>query len=195
MASTSHRDFTLSSDDTKPVGWYLEADIVIDEKYGKLHDVLTKTFKIPEDKLQHSFHMPLGTGHSWDFQPLVSGFLLESIANVAPKGSDPSGTAGSTSIDLGEGVTLSDIGIRLKGLGTYELGLGASKGMDFGYGVFGTLHLTVPGSIQPLALDFDIEDNDDTLELSAILQGDGWPNAFGTGLTVGNHFAHLIAHS
>lgn len=109
----------------------------------------------------------------------MSGFCLEGVLNFIPE-------QGSklTGIELGPDIKLSQIGVRLLGVSSQELGLQAKQKMAYGFGLFGTIHIAVSGSTVPLELDFEVTEMGDLVQIKAGLSGVIWQNAFGSGLTV-----------
>jgi hypothetical protein len=108
-------------------------------------------------------------------------FCLKGVLDLVPKqGPKASG------IRLG---TLSQIGIRLLAISSQELGLKARQKMDYGFGVFGTIHIAVSGSTVSLQLEFDVTEMGDLVQIKAVqikadLRGALWQNVFGSSLTV-----------
>ncbi|KAH9953596.1 hypothetical protein BGW80DRAFT_1468432 [Lactifluus volemus] len=170
----------LPFDPTQTIGWHLEAEIIIDKRYSKVHDVLVNFCQIPNDSesLRLRACAALGTKHRWDTLPSMSSFCLEGVLDLVPKqGLKASG------IRLG---TLSQIGIRLLAISSQELGLKARQKMDYGFGVFGTIHIVVSGSTVPLQLEFDVTEMGDLVQIKADLRGALWQNVFGSSLTLSN---------
>jgi hypothetical protein len=159
----------------------LEAEIIIDERYSKVHDVLVNFFQIPNDSesLRLRARAVLGPKHRWDTLPSMSGFCLEGVLDLVPKQGSK-----ATGIRLGTDITLSQIGIRLLAISSHELGLKARQKMDYGFGAFGTIHIAVSGSTVPLQLEFDVTEMGDLVQIKADLRGALWQNVFGSGLTV-----------
>lgn len=159
----------------------MEAGIIIDKRYGKVHDVLVNVFHIPNDSesLRLRAFAALGPKHRWDTLPSMSGFCLEGVLDLGPKQGSK-----ATGIRLGTDITLSQIGIRLLGVSSQELGLQARQKMAYGFGVFGTIHIAVSGSTVPLQLEFDVTEMGDLVQIRADLGGVLWQNVFGSGLTV-----------
>lgn len=156
---------------TKVVGFTLEADIIFDESYGKLHDVLTDFLGVPEPSL----HLECGLPGPQDWhEPLdVSSFVL-------------TGVFPDISLSLCEGASLTKVGARVIG---YHVIRHDDEGdihseHDYGFGVFGNLHLLMPGSITPMDFEFDISSMAGTLTMTGELDAH-WDHAFGiSALTV-----------
>ncbi|KAH9957989.1 hypothetical protein BGW80DRAFT_1465522 [Lactifluus volemus] len=152
---THHADFELNKvlvifqnaqfDPTWTIGWHLEAEIIIDKRYSKVHDVLVNFCQIPNDSesLRLRARAALGTKHRWDTLPSMSSFCLEGVLDLVPKqGPKASGIRLST---------LSQISIHLLAISSQELGLKARQKMDYRFGVFGTIHIAVSSSSVPMA--------------------------------------------
>jgi hypothetical protein len=160
-----------SIDRTKPPGWHFDADIVFDESYGKVHQVLVTLLGIKEPTL----HVRCGMGNSqvWTTPLDLNSFTLQGVF------------AGLT-LSPCKGVTLTAIGVELFAYSTTKYAADGSivKGMAYGFGVLGDLHLDVPGSVTPLELSFEIRDSGLNVQLSADIKMD-WKDALGVkGLTV-----------
>ncbi|KAI5988743.1 hypothetical protein EDD15DRAFT_2462463 [Pisolithus albus] len=208
LANTPWADFELNQvlvifqnaqfDPTRTIGWHLEAGIIIDERYGKVHDALVNFFHIPNDaeSLRLRARAALGPQHRWDTLPSMSGFCLEGVLDLAPKQGSK-----ATGISLGTDIMLSKIGVRLLGVSSQELGLQARQKMDYGFGMFGTIHIAVSGSTVPLQLEFEVTDMGHLVQIKADLSGALWQNVFGSGLTLSNVLfstmfdASALAHS
>ncbi|KAG8735237.1 hypothetical protein FRC10_010825 [Ceratobasidium sp. 414] len=87
-------------------------------------------------------------------------------------------------IQLCKDVILTRIGVSLHGISVPTLGLGSAESMEYGFTIFGDMHIKVPGSVIPLELDFEIEEFGGIVGLEAAVRGDMWKNAFGTGINV-----------
>ena len=157
----------------------MEAALLIDESYGKVHGALVNFFHIPDEFLSVRVRAGLGPKHSWDSLPEMSGFCLEGILDFAPKR-----RSNATGILLTKDIILSQIGIRLLGISSQELGLQAKQKMKYGFGLFGTIFISVSGSTVPLELDFDVSEIGNLVQIKAGLTGGIWQNVFGSGLTV-----------
>ncbi|KDQ13587.1 hypothetical protein BOTBODRAFT_175576 [Botryobasidium botryosum FD-172 SS1] len=152
-------------DQTKDVGFNINAEVVIDESYGQIHDVLSKFLKVPDPSLL--VHCGLGVGQDWHHPLSVSSLSLQ-------------GVFPNTQAEPISGVKFTSIGVRLIGSeATADTPEGSkTSGKDFSYSVFGSMHLTVPGSSIPLDLDYDITEAGGAVSLSAQLSKD-WEHAFG----------------
>lgn len=169
------------SNETKSTGWHMEGNLMIDESHGNLHHTLVNTFKVPSTALSVRLLATLGLGHSWDSPLQVSGFNLEGMFKLRP---DDNPDVPFNGIELCGGLYLTQIGVRLTGIGQFGLGEDPAMLMHYRYTVFGQLHLTAPGSAAPLELSFEATEEENTLRLAASLAGDLWENALGSGLDV-----------
>ncbi|KAF8593814.1 hypothetical protein BDV93DRAFT_529669 [Ceratobasidium sp. AG-I] len=151
-------------DTTKAVGWHFGADLVINESCGALREVLSTVLGVDEPTL--SVYLFLGTGGGWHKPPSLHSFVLEGVfAGLASKPID--------------GVVLSKIGIRLFGIRTMKFDPKPRSALTYGFAVFGSMNLDVPGSVVPLTLDYEIREYGGILLLGASVQT--WQNPFGAG--------------
>ncbi|CCO30909.1 hypothetical protein BN14_04942 [Rhizoctonia solani AG-1 IB] len=167
-----------------PVGWTISMDIEINEETGKLYDILSKVLNVSGDGLLLSASVSLGTGHSWTARPKISTFAVEGILKIGPNqiaeySSDNNDMVG---LQLCPNVVLSRVGILFYGISVPSLGLDSTEWTDYGFTVFGDMHIKVPGSIKPLELDFEIGEFEGAINLAAAVRGDIWKNAFGIGI-------------
>ncbi|KAL0955635.1 hypothetical protein HGRIS_001868 [Hohenbuehelia grisea] len=174
-------------DPTKPLGWSMSATIDIDKDYGMVHDILAGTLQVPKEKLTLQVTAALGLNLAWGELPSMSTFSVEGILGRPSDGKAGQKTVG---FPLGKGVTLNRIGVRLTGVRDQEADdddkkeTEEAKEMQYGFSIFGDMHVEVPASKQPLELDFEIKKADKKAELHASSKGDMWKNAFGTGLNL-----------
>ncbi|KZT52898.1 hypothetical protein CALCODRAFT_458663 [Calocera cornea HHB12733] len=157
-------------DTTKALGWHVEADIIIDESCGAAHDVLSKALRVQEPDLH--VHACIGATQNWSTALKIPSFTLD-------------GSFSGISAKICDELTLTSIGLQLLGSRAMQMYPEPKEVMKYGFGVFGTMHLSVPGSIIPLELSFDITEMAGMATLSADLCGDFWNDAFGiSGLTL-----------
>ncbi|KAG9104818.1 hypothetical protein FRC07_009693, partial [Ceratobasidium sp. 392] len=164
---------------TLPTGWTITADIPIDEKHGAIYSIFRNVLQIPEEGLQLQALASLGLGHAWSSRLNVADFVVRGLLRIDPsmvKGRDVPG------IRLHEDVILTRIGLLVYGIGTSTLGIESKRSMEYGFKIFGDMHIKVPGSITPLDFDFEIGEFGGVAELEAAVKGDVWKNAFGTGI-------------
>ncbi|KAJ8064931.1 hypothetical protein OCU04_007235 [Sclerotinia nivalis] len=143
-------------DQTKVEGFTVEASIVFDESYGVVHDVLSKFLRFDNPSLRMS--CGLQEPEEWH-APLE--------INAKPK-------------PACDKLQLTSVGLTMTGYDTesYDENGEEVRGLTYGFGIFGTMHLVVPGSILPLEIEFEIEEADDSVSLEATLEGK-WEHAFG----------------
>ncbi|CAE6440418.1 unnamed protein product, partial [Rhizoctonia solani] len=158
--SIYHQNYKF--DATKAIGWHFSADLVIDESCRALHEVLSVVLGVSEPTL--SIHLFLGASGEWHKRPLLHSFTLEVIfAGLAAKPV--------------EGIVLSKIGVRLFGIRTLKYDPTPRSALEFGFSIFGSMNLDVPGSVVPLTLDYDIQEHGGTICLGASI--DVWKDPFG----------------
>ncbi|KZT39494.1 hypothetical protein SISSUDRAFT_1061095 [Sistotremastrum suecicum HHB10207 ss-3] len=150
-------------DRTKDVGLTIEAVIVFDSSYGKIHDVLSKFLGVADPTLRVG--CTLGIDADWH-EPLQ-------LSSLAVEGVFPSINPPPLN-----GLTFTSIGARLIGFHCVNYSPAQTSAKEYGYALFGTLNLNIPGSATPLALSYDISEIGETLTLSAELDT-AWENAFG----------------
>ncbi|KAF8305444.1 hypothetical protein DL93DRAFT_2160293 [Clavulina sp. PMI_390] len=150
---------------TKIIGFNMEADVIFDESFGKLHDVLADFLGVPEPRL----HLQCGLDgpQNWHEPLSVSSFVL-------------TGLFPEVSISPCEGVTLTQVGARVIGYSTlsYDRQGDLQTGTDYGFGVFGNLHISMPGSTTPMDFEFDISTMHGILTMTGELDAH-WEHAFG----------------
>ena len=153
----------MRPDKTQSVGFHVDADIVFDKSYGLVHEVPSQVLSITDPRL----HLYYGLGVMQDgHRPFwVSSFSLEGIfPNIHES--------------LCEGVELTSIGLRLIGLhGMKREGGRLTIGKEYGFSVFGTMHLDIPGCSRPLELAYDMTEMCRSLSLSAQVECN-WVHAF-----------------
>lgn len=153
------------------------ADIVIGANHGALYNVLHDACGIAglDVKVMASF----GLGHSWMKKPDISDFALRGIIQIP---NDQK--AKDVGVALCPGVTITRIGLDIFGVGTTTLGMAPKRSMKYGFGIYGELHVELPGSVTPSVFDFRITEFGGLARLHASIKGNVWENAFGTGINV-----------
>ncbi|PVF92097.1 hypothetical protein CPB86DRAFT_239611 [Serendipita vermifera] len=151
-------------DKTKPIGWNLSADLVIDESAGAIHDILSRVLNVEEPVLGISANF----GENWGWnQPLdVGGFTLEGVfagVNVTPV----------------NGVHLTTIGIRLFGIPSVEYESRPHTVLNYAYSVFGSMNLDITGAAVPVEVDYEIMADSDGLYISGDVPNGVLGDAFG----------------
>ncbi|KAG8718276.1 hypothetical protein FRC09_012899 [Ceratobasidium sp. 395] len=164
---------------TIPIGWVIEGDFVIDKRWGTLYDVLHDVLSISGDGLKLRILVWLGMGHSWTSRPQLGAFSVQGMLQLHP---NTIGQMAREGVKLCNNITLTQIGVRVFGLSVPTLGLDSKEEMEYGFKIFGDMHIKVPGSVTPLDLDFEIEEFGGTVGLEATVKGDVWKNAFGVGI-------------
>ena len=156
----------------------MTANITIDDQYGNIPSILNETLHIPTESLTLRVIAALGVGYSWTELPSISTFEVEGIFDL---------TSAQGGLPLCNGVNLSRVGLRLFGVRSVTFGSGGETMMDYGYEVFGDMHVDIPASNRPLEFDFRIIEFAGIVQLVASLKGNIWENAFGSGLDVRYH--------
>jgi hypothetical protein len=157
-------------DATKTVGWHINADWVIDESCGLLYQLLSKSLGVKEPTL--SLHAALGANQDWSRELAIHSFTLDGVfagLNIRPF----------------DGVHLTRIGVRLLGIRAMRFAPEPRSILEYGFGVFGSMNLDVPGSVIPLQLDYEIREASGVVRLAAEVSGAFWKDPIGIkGLTV-----------
>ncbi|KAJ7911531.1 hypothetical protein B0H13DRAFT_1614506 [Mycena leptocephala] len=157
-----HQNYAF--DKTKAVGWHFNADWVIEPSCGLLHELLTSVLKVDHPTL--SIHASLGIEQGWNTPLNLHSLILEGVFS------------GLTLSPI-SGLHLTSIGVRLLGIRGFELDPEPHSTLEYGFGVFGTMELDVPGSVIPLDLNYEIQLAGASINLSAELSGQIWENALG----------------
>ncbi|KDQ14968.1 hypothetical protein BOTBODRAFT_174474 [Botryobasidium botryosum FD-172 SS1] len=168
--------FTYQSaqfDRTKDVGLNLDAETTIDEAYGQLYGALSKFLKVPDLRLQ--VHCGFGGGQDWHHPLSISNFSLQGVFR-------------DIQAEPVAGVKFTSIGARLVCSHATHAREDSTTPEDFGYSVFGSMHLTIPGSTLPLDLVYDIYEAKGATVLSAHLET-SWKDAFGISAWTLQHVA------
>ncbi|KAF8663989.1 hypothetical protein AX16_000840 [Volvariella volvacea WC 439] len=160
----------------KPIGWSISANLVIDEQFGELNQILSQVLQIPQDSLTIQVTASIGLNQDWSSLPSISNFVLEGLIFVK----DPV-TNTYKSILLYKGVSLSRIGVRLSSFSATVPGTAGETTTSYGFALFGELDLELPSSRNPLLFDFEISEFAGSAQLNATLKGDIWENALGSG--------------
>ncbi|RPD59113.1 hypothetical protein L226DRAFT_510190 [Lentinus tigrinus ALCF2SS1-7] len=158
----THQNYLF--DTTKPIGWDFGADYTIDPSSGMLYDVLRTVLKVQEPTL----HLDAGLGlrQDWNTALKLSSFTL-------------SGTFPGLQAKICDGLMLTSVGAELLGIRSMEMEPRPHSVIDFGFGVFGTLAVSVPSSITPLELDYRICEIGGVIQLVADLKGKVWRDPLG----------------
>ena len=157
-----HQNYTF--DKTKSVGWHFSADWVIDTSCGLLYSILTEVLGVNEPVL--NIHAFFGELQQWSTPLNIHSFILEGVfANM--KFSPVSG------------LTLTSIGVRLLGIRGFSFTPEPHSTLSFGFDIFGTMKLDVPGSVVPLDLHYEMGLAGNTVNLTAEISGEIWEDALG----------------
>jgi hypothetical protein len=151
-------------DKTRAVGWHFDADWVIDASCGILHDVLRTVLQVDKPVLR--IRMGLGMDQQWNAPIDVHSFTLE-------------GTFAGLTLSPIPGLQLTSIGVRLLGIRGFELSPTPHSTLSYGFDIFGTMSIDVPGSIIPLNLTYNMGVASGHVSISAELSGDIWRDALG----------------
>ncbi|KAI0258477.1 hypothetical protein BC834DRAFT_847332 [Gloeopeniophorella convolvens] len=152
-----------SLDHTKPPGWHIGASLTFDQNYGAVHDLLVHILGVENPRLDISCLLGAADWH----KPLsISSFVLEGV--FADIHSVPC-----------KGLAFTRVGVRIIGYNALAFVNGVMEMRNtYGFGVFGQLHIDVPGRTIPLELDFDVSQVGIIFQLFASLKAD-WEHAFG----------------
>ncbi len=155
-------------DASKALGWHFSASWVIDESCGSLHTVLRKVLDVQEPILTIS--AGLGTEGGWDRPLELHSFTIEGVfAGISLKPID--------------GLTLTSIGVRLLGIRALKYLPEPHTTLEYGFSVFGSIDISLPGTVVPLQLDYEVREFAGVLQLSADIPI--WQNPLGAqGLNV-----------
>ncbi|KAI4521171.1 hypothetical protein K525DRAFT_256858 [Schizophyllum commune Loenen D] len=165
-AVVTHQDAEFDS--TKAVGWHLDVDLPIERSCGALHDVLRTVLGVKEPVVH--LHAGLGRTQSWGKKLCVHSFALD-------------GTFPGTKVAICGGLTLTSVGVELLGIRCMKMTPEPRSVLEYGFGIFGTLNIAMPGSVVPLEFDYNIREVGKVLQLSADLHGNIWDSPLGiTGL-------------
>ena len=157
-----HQNYAF--DRTKSVGWHFNADWVIDSSCGLLYEVLRQALQV--DKPVLSIHASFGEQQGWNAPLSLHSFILD-------------GVFADLTISPISGLTLTSIGVRLLGIRGLSFTPEPHSTLSFGFDVFGTMKLDVPGSVLPLDLDFEIGVMGSVVSLNAEISGGIWEDALG----------------
>lgn len=161
-----HETFAIESL-RRSSGWHIDADVVIDNSFGPLHDLLADFFNNPNP----SIHVHAELGHVADRNsPLSLGFFaLEGTVGEHDK----------INISLCDSVSATRLGVRLNGFQRtkYNAAGRLSSKTDYGFSVFGTLDFRLSNWKQPVQLDFQVSHMGGQFFLHASVDTH-WDNAF-----------------
>ncbi|KAG8704604.1 hypothetical protein FRC09_003439 [Ceratobasidium sp. 395] len=164
---------------TIPLGWTIEGNTRIGQQHEKICEILGRTMNVSLGESMLRISVFLGLGHSWNDPPHLLRVAVRGVycSKHLTDGQTQTGPL------LSDGVVLSRIAVIMYAHSVPTPDVDGTERVESGLKIVGDMHLTVPGSILPLDLDFEIEErNGVPSTLEAAVKGDVWENAFGTGL-------------
>jgi hypothetical protein len=161
----AERTFDLA----RPAGLYFETDIVFQGPLQPVADFLKDFFHQGSPAIHFSAY--LGQVRDWNHLFAPSSFALR-------------GSLEHVSVKILDVLEFTCIGVELSGTLRLSHNSGDSK-WEFGYGFFGSLNLSVPGSVVPLKVDYLLRKEYSSWLLWLTLTDENWENCFGVkGLNV-----------
>ena len=158
-----HQNYAF--DKTKSIGWHFNADWVIDSSCGHLYEILTQVLQV--DKPLLSVHASFGDQpQRWNAPLGIHSLILEGVF--------PNLMTSPVS-----GLILTSIGVMLLGIRGFSYTPQPHSTLSFGFDIFGKMKLDVPGSILPLALEYQMGFTGETINLSAEIPDGKWNDALG----------------
>ncbi|KAL0933939.1 uncharacterized protein CTRU02_210738 [Colletotrichum truncatum] len=157
-------EVTLDGGSSRTKGLYFETDLVFRGALQPVSDFLRDFFH--QEKPSLRFSAWLGGSRDYAIPPRPPSFVLR-------------GSLEHVSVNVLDILTFQEIGIELNGYQTYSLAKRGSSTWQFGYGFFGKLDLSVPGSIVPLHVEYYLRKTFDSWLLQIRLEDDEWNNIFG----------------
>ncbi|KAH9934541.1 uncharacterized protein BXZ73DRAFT_100731 [Epithele typhae] len=159
----------IAFDPTKAPGWHVDVDFPINADAGLLYDVLHTMLGVQDPSVH--LHAGLGLNHNWNNSLGVHSFTLD-------------GSIPGMVVKICDGLTLTSVGVQLLGVRrVIPGGVKPKTSMEYGFGVFGSFALKIPGALVPLELDYQMQKIGPVLRLAATLKADTWDSPFGiTGL-------------
>ena len=153
-------------DPTKPKGLSCSASMAIDPSYGQLHEILNKVLGFDHPSLNISCHFQYA--NDWHEMLEVPAFCLTGLfTDTQPQ-------------MLCKPIQISRVGASLSGITQSKVDKDRKleTEMAFVFSVFGSMHVSMPGCVVPLELDFCISEFGGAVTLQASLDGE-WEHAFG----------------
>ncbi|KAI0643226.1 hypothetical protein C8Q79DRAFT_915601 [Trametes meyenii] len=164
-------------------GWTITTELGVGEKSAELYRILHDVLGYSDANVQLQASVYLGLGHSWTGRPQVPSFVVTGVLDVASQINEVrQDTTQPGGVQLCAGVTLSRVGVSIYGVSIPTFGLNSTEHTQYGFKVFGDMHVGVPGSVTPLDLDFEMTEFSGAVDLFATVKGGLWKNAFGTGI-------------
>lgn len=150
-------------------GMYLETDIGLQGALQPASDFLRDFFQ--QEKPAIRFSGWLGSERCYNEIACPPSMVLR-------------GSLDHVCVNILDTLELHRIGVELQVQEVLDKELGEMQ-WKFGYGFFGTLHLSVPATAVPLKVDYKLQELNKEWQLSLTLQNDEWTDVFGIqGLTV-----------
>jgi hypothetical protein len=169
FASITLRDviFTYQNcvfDPTKAIGWHVDGNFVIEPSCGALYDILRTVLNVQEPIVH--VHAGLGLKQGWGKPLSVSSFIFD-------------GLLPGIQLNICDGFTLTSIGIELLGIHRMERVPKPHSVINYGFALFGSFNIDLPGSVTPLELDYRIFEIGGYVHLSSDLGGEDWIEPLG----------------
>jgi hypothetical protein len=164
-------------DESKSAGWHFEAELVVDQNLGGLYQLLTKVLGVTEKTLQ--VRTALGLVGEWKTHFDPHSFMLNGLLPTVP----------DAIAQPVPGVRLTTIGVRLMAIRQVRFQPSPESVLRYGFGVYGTMGLSVPDSIVPLPLQYEMRESNGNVQIGATVVGDIWYKPFGVpGVVRPNNF-------
>jgi hypothetical protein len=162
-----------STADNPSTGTWLEGDVIFQGALQPIADVLHSTFNQANPKLHMEFL--IGMDRNWNTLNMPGNFTIR-------------GSLEAVSVKLADLIEFTTLGVEIHVNKEFDPSP-YREYFSFGFGFFGEALVTVPGSIVPLHMDFNMTLDNGTIQLSMQLRNEAWENAFGiSGLTVSTGF-------
>ncbi|KAJ7831045.1 hypothetical protein B0H14DRAFT_3714131, partial [Mycena olivaceomarginata] len=151
--------------ETRAVGWHMTAEWVIEPSRGMLYDLLSSMLQ--GGPLVLSIRASLGK-QQWNIPLNLHSFIFEGMFS------------GQTYAPI-SGIHFTSIGVRLLGIRGLALEPQPHSKLSYGFSVFGTMTLDVPGpgAAIPMDLQYEMGMVGSTVNLNAQLTGQIWSDALG----------------
>ncbi|KAF3908877.1 hypothetical protein AA313_de0203343 [Arthrobotrys entomopaga] len=150
-------------DDLEYTGIYLQSDVIFTGVLQPISDVLHEYFGQQHPSLHLSTY--LGAIRDWNSFPSINQLTL-------------TGSIERMSAKLFDVLEFTRVGVELLIDANHDLSTGSSK-WYFGYGFFGDVNVSVPGSVVPLQCHFHLQKLPSTYLLSITLKDEEWKEVFG----------------
>ncbi|KAM0518165.1 hypothetical protein ACHAPE_004572 [Trichoderma viride] len=141
-------------------GLYLETDLLFKGPLQPLQDVIRDVFKQERPALHVSAH--LGMSRDWMMPYIPPRLVLR-------------GSFDDCSVKLWDILEFTQLGVEL----TLDQARDDDGEMNIGYGFFGKVDMTMPGSVVPLKAEYLFRVIDERYMLSVTLKDDDWKDCFG----------------